>query len=94
MLAKLGSMMNQVHARRPLHRRPPSRQQVYEQLPAALKKRVHDMEQALASGSAAETDRIKDEIDDVIAGECVLCGSAMIKSIDVPFTVDQSDWAL
>lgn len=68
--------------------------QVFQQLPAALQKRVQDMEQTLASGRAADAERIRDEIDDIIAGECVLCGSAMIKTIDEPFSVDQSDWAL
>ncbi|KAI8926418.1 Pep3/Vps18/deep orange family-domain-containing protein [Entophlyctis helioformis] len=29
--------------------------------------------------------RLKDELDDLVSQECVLCGEAMIKSIDTPF---------
>lgn len=39
-------------------------------------------------------ERIKAEMDDVIAAECVLCGNAMIKTVDAPFIKDHEREAL
>lgn len=30
-------------------------------------------------------EKLKEELDDIIAGECILCGDVMIKAIDQPF---------
>ncbi|KAL1919217.1 uncharacterized protein VTP21DRAFT_1909 [Calcarisporiella thermophila] len=34
-------------------------------------------------------DQLKEEIDDVVAGECLLCGEVMIRSIDQPFIAEE-----
>ncbi|KAI8059194.1 hypothetical protein BC940DRAFT_181029 [Gongronella butleri] len=41
----------------------------------------------------------QEELDDIVAGECVLCGDVMIKSVDQPFVSDEEvevmhDWAV
>lgn len=33
----------------------------------------------------ARSEQLKEELDDIVAGECVLCGEIMIKTIDQPF---------
>ncbi|KAM3584072.1 tethering complex subunit [Umbelopsis sp. WA50703] len=33
----------------------------------------------------ARSEQLKEELDDIVAGECVLCGDIMIKTIDQPF---------
>eukprot|EP01134_Creolimax_fragrantissima_P002706 CFRG2706T1 len=35
-----------------------------------------------------QIDKYKNELDDIIAGECVLCGSLMVRSLDEPFIDD------
>jgi len=37
-----------------------------------------------------EIDKLKTELDDLVAAECVLCGTYMIELIAVPFGVDDS----
>lgn len=48
-----------------------------------------------AGAKAADADlaRAREELDDLIAAECILCGGAMIKAIDRPF-VDANDRAM
>jgi len=39
-----------------------------------------------------QSDQIKAELDELIAGECLFCGENMIKTIDMPFIqLDESD---
>ncbi|GAB5585428.1 tethering complex subunit [Umbelopsis nana] len=38
-----------------------------------------------ASVMVARSEQLKEELDDIVASECVLCGDIMIKSIDQPF---------
>jgi hypothetical protein len=43
--------------------------------------------------------KLQEELDDIICSECLLCGDAMIKSIDHPFVSEEeinagSDWFL
>ncbi|KAI8370705.1 uncharacterized protein BYT42DRAFT_99785 [Radiomyces spectabilis] len=47
----------------------------------------------------ARTERLKEELDDIVASECVLCGDIMIKSIDQPFIGEEeadvlASWAI
>ncbi|KAI7872144.1 hypothetical protein BDF14DRAFT_729464 [Spinellus fusiger] len=47
----------------------------------------------------ARTEQLKEELDDIVAGECVLCGDIMIKSIDQPFLGEEeaeliASWAI
>ncbi|KAG1047354.1 hypothetical protein G6F46_009640 [Rhizopus delemar] len=44
-------------------------------------------------------DQLREEFDDIVASECVLCGETMIKSIDQPFISDEeldvvTSWAI
>jgi hypothetical protein len=44
-------------------------------------------------------EQLREELDDIIASECVLCGDAMIKSVDQPFIGDEemdviAGWAI
>ncbi|OZJ06836.1 hypothetical protein BZG36_00188 [Bifiguratus adelaidae] len=39
----------------------------------------------------ARSEQLKEELDDIVAAECVLCGDAMIKSVDQPFIGDEPD---
>lgn len=44
-------------------------------------------------------EQLREELDDIIASECVLCGDIMIKSIDQPFIGDEeldvaTSWAI
>ncbi|KAG0167963.1 hypothetical protein DFQ28_011230 [Apophysomyces sp. BC1034] len=47
----------------------------------------------------ARTEKLKDQLDDIVANECALCGEFMIKSIDQPFIGDEevemaSSWVI
>ena len=46
----------------------------------------------------ARSEQLKEELDDIVASECVLCGDAMIKTVDQPFVGDEPDvlasWAV
>lgn len=49
--------------------------------------------------SVARAEQLKEELDDIVASECVLCGDIMIKSIDQPFIGDDetdvvASWAI
>lgn len=49
--------------------------------------------------SIGKIEQLKEELDDIIASECVLCGEMMIKSIDQPFIGSEeidvaSSWAI
>jgi hypothetical protein len=44
-------------------------------------------------------DQLHEELDDIVASECILCGDIMIKSIDQPFIGDEeldiaTSWAI
>lgn len=78
---------------------------MFQGLPSALQARVRELQDDIekeARGETRETtsalipriDRLKGELDDLIAGECVLCGSAMIRSIDSPFPCNTEEWLL
>lgn len=54
------------------------------------------VEQDLVMG---KVEQLREELDDIVASECVLCGDIMIKSIDQPFIGDEemdvaSSWAI
>ncbi|KAJ3009225.1 hypothetical protein HKX48_008090 [Thoreauomyces humboldtii] len=36
----------------------------------------------------AEADALKEDLDDLVASECPLCGDLMIRSVDRPFIAD------
>ncbi|CAG8471874.1 10031_t:CDS:10 [Dentiscutata erythropus] len=47
----------------------------------------------------SKVDQLKDELDDYVASECVLCGDMMIKTIEMPFINDEESdllltWAI
>ncbi|KAI8078652.1 uncharacterized protein BX664DRAFT_36715 [Halteromyces radiatus] len=47
----------------------------------------------------AMKEQLQEEMDNIIASECVLCGDTMIKSIDQPFVNDEemdamTEWAI
>lgn len=49
--------------------------------------------------SIGRIEQLKEELDDIIASECVLCGDMMIKSIDQPFIGNEeidvaTSWAI
>lgn len=37
----------------------------------------------------SKIEQLREELDDIVASECVLCGDIMIKSIDQPFIDDE-----
>lgn len=44
-------------------------------------------------------DQLREELDDIVASECILCGETMIKSVDQPFIDDDeldviTSWAI
>lgn len=44
-------------------------------------------------------EQLREELDDIVASECVLCGDIMVKSIDQPFIGDEeievaSSWSI
>lgn len=46
-----------------------------------------------------KVDQLKDELDDLVASECILCGDMMIKTIEKPFINDEesdllASWAI
>lgn len=46
-----------------------------------------------------KVEQLREELDDIVASECVLCGDVMIKSIDQPFIGDEemdvaATWAI
>ena len=47
-------------------------------------------DKARSEAAAARTDALRGELHSLIAGECVMCGDAMVRSIDAPF-VDPSE---
>jgi len=57
-----------------------------------LKKRIAEVQGELGrSGSDETRKRAMEEFDAVVAGECVLCGDLMVKSVDVGFTGDRNE---
>lgn len=80
--------------------------QVYPTLPEAMRARVRELQQNMVEDPSKSVraddldvlvpsaERIKAEMDDVIAAECVLCGNAMIKTVDAPFIKDHEREAL
>jgi hypothetical protein len=38
-----------------------------------------------------KVDQLKDELDDLVAAECILCGDMMIKTIEQPFINDEEN---
>ena len=44
-----------------------------------------DDENITVSVSVSKLEKLKDDLDDLIAGECLLCGDVIIKSIADPF---------
>lgn len=46
---------------------------------------------AVTSSGLPLREILKNEIDDIVASECIFCGEYMIKCIDKPFIADE-DW--
>jgi len=42
----------------------------------------------------AKSEQLKEELDDIVASECILCGDLMIKTIDQPFLVEEESEAM
>ena len=62
----------------------------YSLISLALEKQ----ESAVAVGLAYDQEQfLRDQIDDLIAGECPLCGLQMIESINTPFSLTDTDRA-
>jgi hypothetical protein len=59
-------------------------------VPMASAKRANAADEPSAAATNAQLEQIKNELDDVIARECLFCGEAMIASIDQPFEADSS----
>ncbi|XP_065571293.1 vacuolar protein sorting-associated protein 18 homolog isoform X2 [Artemia franciscana] len=76
--------------------------EVLPQLSGIKKERIHDLKRQLASlstkddtssiksGSKSEHDTLKEEIDEILAGDCLYCGDLMIDSVDKPFSIEDS----
>jgi vacuolar protein sorting-associated protein 18 len=59
---------------------------------ATLKRRINEVQSELGkAGSDGTHKKAMEEFDSVVAGECVLCGDLMIKSIDVGFRGDKNE---
>jgi hypothetical protein len=60
---------------------------------------AEDVPQVEKEKSKKRLKKLQEELDDIICSECLLCGDAMIKSIDHPFVSEEeinagSDWFL
>ena len=57
-----------------------------------LRRRINEVQGELGkAGSDGERKKAMDEFDSIVAGECVLCGDLMIKSIDGGFQGDTNE---
>ena len=57
-----------------------------------LKRRINEVQGELGrSGSDHTRKKAMEEFDAVVAGECVLCGDLMVKSVDVGFKGDKNE---
>ena len=63
-----------------------------EETGVTLKRRIKEVQGELGR-VASEEDRRKvmEEFDSVVAGECILCGDLMVRSIDVGFIGDRNE---
>lgn len=53
---------------------------------APLRRRIKDVQAELGRvGTAEDRKNVMEEFDDVVAGECILCGDLLVRSIDVGF---------
>ena len=53
---------------------------------APLRRRIKDVQAELGRvGTAENRKNVMEEFDDVVAGECILCGDLLVRSIDVGF---------
>ncbi|KAL7316431.1 tethering complex subunit [Mucor circinelloides] len=60
---------------------------------------VHEESKIDPDLTMGKIEQLREELDDIVASECVLCGDIMIKSIDQPFIGDEeidvaSSWAI
>lgn len=65
-----------------------------EEASVSLKRRIMEVQGELGrNGGGAEEGRRRamEEFDSVVAGECVLCGDLMVKSIDVGFKGEKNE---
>jgi len=65
-------------------------EQVKDFMKDRQRSKVEDLQAKLASvtqatGNKAQTQAIKEELDNLVATECLYCGDAMIRSLDEPF---------
>jgi len=63
-----------------------------EQASATLKRRIKEVQGELGRVASGEDRRkVMEEFDSVVAGECILCGDLMVRSIDVGFIGDKNE---
>lgn len=63
-----------------------------EEASPALERRINEIQAELGqAGTEERRKKVMEEFDFVAAGECVLCGDLMVKSIDVGFAGDQNE---
>jgi hypothetical protein len=60
---------------------------------------VHEESKIDPDLTMGKIEQLREELDDIVASECVLCGDIMVKSIDQPFIGDEeievvSSWAI
>ncbi|KAI9005046.1 vacuolar protein sorting protein 18 [Hyaloraphidium curvatum] len=80
-------------------------EEVVKELRPPIARRMRTLQDQIARGQAAEPKdsgskaltRLRDELDNIVAAECILCGDMMIRSTDRPFIrpdEDASAWAV
>ncbi|KFG53326.1 Pep3/Vps18/deep orange family protein, partial [Toxoplasma gondii MAS] len=53
---------------------------------AEFERRIVDLDRAMERGAPAEDlEQLESAVDDILAGECSICGTLMIRSIALPF---------
>ena len=58
-----------------------------------LKRRIAEVQSEWGKHVSEEgKQKAMEEFDEVVAGECVLCGDLMLRSIDAGFTGDKNEW--
>jgi hypothetical protein len=65
---------------------------VIKEVPAWQRQKIMQLQEKIKEGT--NLDRFKAQLDDVIAGECYLCGELAIRSIDEPFETDDGIWKI
>ena len=75
-------------------------EEVLKELRAPQVRRVRALQDMIAreaDKNSKTLTRLRDELDGIVAAECILCGEAMIRSVDRPFLKadeDAAGWSL